>query len=294
MPKYTKSKRKVKPNKTVRRRQSTSGKIRVPVDVRSPSDLPKFIKALGNKKVAIIMIYATWCGHCHAMMPTFNSAANNPKNALSAISIESNMLDSVNTYIKKRNPSAKPISVSGYPSAFLVTNDGTIIKEVEPLNKESINSVMQNSGPLLKEVNFNTIPMNKSVKQLMNHSTNNPDVEEYIPSGLATRTLNNNSMRPYSIPRTPYPISKSIKNPVITSFEAPTPSLEPDIIIPPLSKHSTTENEEHKINQKTNGGSLMSAMARASYTIAPSAALITIADIVQKKYSTRKKRKKRG
>ena len=39
-----------KPRRTARRhRRSTSGKIKVPLDVSSDKDLPKFMKALKNK-----------------------------------------------------------------------------------------------------------------------------------------------------------------------------------------------------------------------------------------------------
>jgi len=218
-------------------------------------------------------------------MPTFNSAANNPKNTISAISIESKMVDKANECINRMNPSAKPINVSGYPSAFLVTKNGTIIKEVEPLNGKSIKSIMQNAGPLAEQVNLNS------------------NVSKYIGTPESATRLNDTSMT-NSYPTTPYPTS--LKESIV-NLQAPTSPLSQNTIetvIPPLPQ---TIMEHRLQGSKPTGGSLMSAMARASYSLAPTAALITIADIikhgktrksstcfVRSKRSTRSKRSKRS
>ena len=273
------------PKRKPRLRRSISGKIKTPLDIRSNNDLQHLIKTLNNKPLAIILVYATWCPHCHTIMPTFNSAANNPKNTISAISIESKMVDKANECINRMNPSAKPINVSGYPSAFLVTKNGTIIKEVEPLNGKSIKSIMQNAGPLAEQVNLNS------------------NVSKYIGTPESAIRLNDASMT-NSYPTTPYPTS--LKESIV-NLQAPTSPLSQNTIetvIPPLPQ---TIMEHRLQGSKPTGGSLMSAMARASYSLAPTAALITIADIikhgktrksstcfVRSKRSTRSKRSKRS
>lgn len=267
-----------KPRKTVRR--SISGKIKTPLDISSNNDLQHFIKTLNNKPLAIILVYATWCPHCHTIMPKFNSAANNPKNTISAISIESNMVDKANEYINRMNPSAKPINVSAYPSAFLVTKNGNIIKEVEPLNGKSINTIMQNAGPFAEQVNLD--------------QPNVSNVSKYIGNLESTTYLNDNSIINSSYRKTPYPTS--LKESIV-NLEAPTSPLNTlETVIPPLPQ-SIMEHRQGR--SKSTGGSLMSAMARASYSLAPTAALITIADIIKHGKTrpscfTRSKRSKRS
>ena len=94
-------------------RRSISGKV----DVRSKKDLPNFIKALKNKNLTLIFVYAPWCPHCHTMMPHFNKAAKNANNTITPIAVKDTMLDSVNETIKKNvNKNAAPLKVEGYPS----------------------------------------------------------------------------------------------------------------------------------------------------------------------------------
>jgi thiol-disulfide isomerase/thioredoxin len=137
--------------KTVRRhRYSRSGKIQLPLDVRSDKDLPKFHKLLKNKDLTVILVYATWCPHCHTIMPHFDAAAKNPTNTVSAVKINETMLNSVNNYIKTNvNKSVSPINVEGYPSIILVNKNAEKVTDIEPVrNTESLKKLMENAGPL--------------------------------------------------------------------------------------------------------------------------------------------------
>jgi thiol-disulfide isomerase/thioredoxin len=172
--------RKSKPRKTVRRhRRSTSGKVKLPLDVRSDSDLPKFRSLLKDKDLTIIMVYATWCPHCHTMMPHFDAAAKSPNNTVSAVKINETMLDKVNNYIKNNvNRSAKPLNVEGYPSIILVNKNAEKITDIEPVrNTASLTKVMENAGPLAKESGLNknasNVNRNNNPKNVVNSIVEN-------------------------------------------------------------------------------------------------------------------------
>jgi thiol-disulfide isomerase/thioredoxin len=172
--------RKSKPRKTVRRhRTSTSGKVKVPLDVRSDSDLPKFRKCLKDKDVTFIMVYATWCQHCHTMMPHFDAAAKSPNNTVSAVKINETMLDKVNNYIKNNvNRSAKPLNVEGYPSIILVNKNAEKLTDIEPIrDTEALTKVMENAGPLAKEASLNNnasnVNRNNDPKNVVNSIVEN-------------------------------------------------------------------------------------------------------------------------
>jgi len=293
-----------KKGKLVRGRQSTSGKISLPAHVRSNKDLPKLLKvfkdAMKKNTIVFVLIHMDGCHHCHEIMPHFNSAMSNSNNTINGVTIENNMLDGANKYIKRNiNPKAEFTNVSAFPTAFIVTNKGTIIKEVDPLNKESLNSITQNAGPLAQEINLNNI-------------------SEYIPNANYNANYNSNSKQNRSKPnrsksnrskptrkvsfrKTPYPISQPTledlnevngvnevnkvnevnesKEANIFNLQAPISPISQDLelIIPP----SKTPNGLAVQSRK--GGSLMSAMIKASQTLAPTAALITMADMTFKK-----------
>jgi len=172
--------RKSKPRKTVRRhRRSTSGKVKLPLDVRSDNDLPKFRSLLKDKGLTIILVYATWCPHCHTIMPHFDAAAKSPNNTVSAVKINETMLDKVNNYIKNNvNRSAKPLNVEGYPSIILVNKNAEKITDIEPVrNTASLTKVMENAGPLAEEVSLNknasNVNRNNNPKNVVNSIVEN-------------------------------------------------------------------------------------------------------------------------
>lgn len=187
--------RKSRPRKTVRRhRTSTSGRVKLPLDVRSDSDLPKFKNLLGKKNLTIIMVYATWCPHCHTMMPHFDEAAKSPKNTVSAVKINETMVDKVNNYIRNNvNKSAKPIDVEGYPSIILVNNKAEKITDIEPVrNTESLKKLMEQSGSLANQVNLNkNLNKNKTNNVNRNNAPENV-IESIVENELVEEPVTNN------------------------------------------------------------------------------------------------------
>jgi thiol-disulfide isomerase/thioredoxin len=126
--------------------------VRLPLDVKSEKDLPAFKQLLSKKPLTIIMVYATWCPHCHTMMPHFDAAAKSPRNTVSTVKINETMLPSVNQYIQKNvNQSAKPIQVEGYPSILLVNQQAEKVGDVEIKRDTAyLSKVMSESGNLAK------------------------------------------------------------------------------------------------------------------------------------------------
>ena len=299
-----------KKGKLVRGRQSTSGKISLPAHVRSNKDLPKLLKvfkdAMKKNTIVFVLIHADGCHHCHEIMPHFNSAMSNSNNTINGVTIENDILDGANKYIKRNiNPKAEFTNVSAFPTAFIVTNKGTIIKEVDPLNKESLISITQNAGPLAKEINLNNI------SEYIPNANYNANYNSKSNLSKSNRSKSNRSKsnrsksnRKVSFRKTPYPISEPTlegingvnesneskeskeanevnesKEANIFNLQAPISPISQDLelIVPP----SKTPNGLAVQSKK--GGSLMSAMIKASQTLAPTAALITMADMKFKK-----------
>ena len=156
--KSQKPSKKQKTQKTARRhRASTAGKVKVPLDVKSEKDLPLLKKLLGEKPLTIILIYATWCPHCHTMMPHFDAAAKGPQNTVSSLKLRETMVKPAYEYIKKNvNHNASPIEVDGYPSIILVNQKAEKVADVETKRDTAyLSKVMRESGNLAKQAGIN-------------------------------------------------------------------------------------------------------------------------------------------
>jgi thiol-disulfide isomerase/thioredoxin len=318
--------RKVKPSKTIRRhRFSTAGKIKLPLDVRSDNDLRLFRKVLKDKGLTIILVYATWCPHCHTLMPHFDEAASKPGNTVSAVKIEESMLDKVNNYVKNNiknnvNKSANPIQVNGYPSIILVNKNMEKVTDIEPVNStESLEAVMKSAGPLAEQAKLINGSINKKSNSLnvtenivKNNSVeansvkaNSVKANSVKANSVKTNSVKANSNESIKTSIAPSPLNMFPGSPTnkplslsnkeesiaeeITSMEAPISTEESSIstIEPPKISDDIESADIEPANKLSGGGrkggSLMSAMARATYTLAPTAALLATAAMVIKR-----------
>jgi thiol-disulfide isomerase/thioredoxin len=324
--------RKVKPSKTIRRhRFSTAGKIKLPLDVRSDNDLRLFRKVLKDKGLTIILVYATWCPHCHTIMPHFDEAASKPGNTVSAVKIQEPMLRKFNEYVKNNvNNSARPIQVNGYPSIILVNKHMEQLADIAPVNStESLEAVMKSAGPLAEQANLTNGSINKKSNSLNVteniFKTNSVKANSVKANSIKTNSVKANSVKANSVkansvkansvktnsnesiktsiapsplnmfPGSPTnkPLSLSKKEESIaeeiTSMEAPISTEESSIstIEPPIISDDIESADIEPANKLSGGGrkggSLMSAMARATYTLAPTAALLATAAMVIKR-----------
>ena len=299
-------KQKSKPRKTVRRRrQSTSGKIKVPLDVRSDKDLPTFLKALKSKNLTIVLVYANWCPHCHTIMPHFDAASKSPNNTITPVKINETMLEKVNNYIKSNvNKTAKPINVEGYPSIIIVNNKGDKITDVEPVqDTETLTKVMENAGPLAEEAKLTTTNFKNVVNSMNMNNMNNMKNNALLRNigventGLANKSYETsigNLAEPSNFKEkkeTKKEKANEVEAREIISLQAPnssvmTPVMTP--VMPPLpDSNSDMVHELEPANKLSGGrsrGGLMSAMARTAYTLAPSAVLLATSYAMNKKY----------
>lgn len=102
-------------------RKTSSGRI----DVRSPSDVPKFENLISKGPMAVVLVYADWCGHCmNFKKNVWNNQTLSKPSKLNAAAVHYNMVE--NTTMKNAN-------VEGYPSMFLVGKD----KKPEPIKTPS-------------------------------------------------------------------------------------------------------------------------------------------------------------
>ena len=128
--------------------QSTVGNILPPIDVRSPKDIPGFMKRVLAGPVTIVLVYADWCGHCVEFMPKFKSMIRSPERTTQVASIESSMEKQVKDALQKNNSQVKPINVEGYPTTLIMDNKGNNLKTIP---RDSLSTVLKEGGPLAEK-----------------------------------------------------------------------------------------------------------------------------------------------
>lgn len=168
---------------------TTTGRI----DVRSPSDIPKFESLLSKGPMAVVLVYADWCGHCmNFKQNVWNKDTLSKPSKLNAAAVHYDMVE---------NTSMKNANVSGYPSMFLVGKD----KKPEPINtpknsEELVN--MLNTIPKSNNASANSATMDDSVEvntsaednmsmEAANEST--ADTNTALPPNSTEDMMNENS-----------------------------------------------------------------------------------------------------
>ena len=96
-------------------RNIKAGKIALPMDVRSSNDIPAFENMLSKGPMAVVLVYADWCGHC----------TNYKKNVWSPLKSMKNRTVNMASvhYDQLENTSLKNSKIDGYPSLLLVGQD---------------------------------------------------------------------------------------------------------------------------------------------------------------------------
>lgn len=315
--------RKFKPRRTTRR-QSTTGSISLPLDVRSKGQIGELMKRISKGPLTIMLVYADWCSHCHHFMPHFNAAAKSSNHSMNAVKVNDTMMSAVNDAIKNKNHKAKPFKVQGYPSVMLVGQDGNEISQIEPVKDTAVmTKVMNESVALANEaglINNGSTPaeeseMNASIRPNNVRNTppkvaslqasatpdfianDNMDMGEREGVSLAPNnrmSVNNNARN--NTNRVNNDLASSSRMKVMEEDAKQQASLyspstnEPSLAVPPMNEDSDMENG-NKLTQK--GGSLYSAMAQSAYTLAAPAALLATAALMMKRNTRRKHRKHR-
>jgi len=91
------------------------GRISLPMDVKSSDAVPAFESMLTKGPMAVVLVYADWCGHCDQYKKNVWSPLKSVKNrTINMASVREDMI---------KNTSLKDAKIDGYPSILVVGKD---------------------------------------------------------------------------------------------------------------------------------------------------------------------------
>ena len=145
-----------------------SKKSTASLDVRSPKDIPMFESLLKKGPMAVVLVYADWCGHCQTFKnKVWNENTLNRAKNLNTASVHYDMVDQT---------SLKNTPIKGYPSMFLVGKDANAKEIPTPQSPEELVSLDNKSGNVLNNTNTrkngNLNTGNANSENLSNANTN--------------------------------------------------------------------------------------------------------------------------
>jgi thiol-disulfide isomerase/thioredoxin len=173
------------------------GKISLPMDVNSSSAVPAFENMLTKGPMAVVLVYADWCGHCDKYKKNIWSPLKSVKNrTINMASIREDMLP---------NTSLKNAKIDGYPSILVVGKDkkpaifNSSNGNTNALPQSNDVSTMKSliTSPVAKEIDEPS--MNAYSIKNANVNMNYPSIKESnslptVNSSMESSSMENSSM----------------------------------------------------------------------------------------------------
>jgi thiol-disulfide isomerase/thioredoxin len=180
------------------------------LDVRTPKDIPMFEKLLSKGPMAMVLVYADWCGYCTQFKDkVWNDSTLSKTKNVNTAAVHYDMLE---------NTSLKNTPVKGYPSMFLVGTDKEAKEVPTPQTSQDLlkfdntsanalnNTTNGNTNNENNTTNRNNNNMNNNMNNIMknnnnvNNNNNNMidgnENQEVEASPSNNSPLNNNSYSP--------------------------------------------------------------------------------------------------
>lgn len=177
------------------------------IDVRSTSQIPALESILKSGPVALVLVYADWCGHCVKYKPMWESLAATPGRVANMAAVREDVFQQI--------PSIAKAKIQGYPSVIKVSPNGDIEEFKTPGSNETTNAIdskdMRDEGKMRTMITANApntpesnrihynVASNNSANNSADEEENNDDIFTPVTSlagkpGFANGSLTNSNM----------------------------------------------------------------------------------------------------
>ena len=160
-------------------RKTKMGKIKLPMDVRSPKDIPAFEDMLSGGPMAVVLVYADWCGHCDTYKKNVWSPLKSMNNrTVNLASVHHDQLE---------NTSLQGSKIDGYPSILVVGKDK---KPAVFNNSSGVTNAMPNTSEVSTMKSLITTPIPNEATSMNANSSFTPTINgQPIEEGTNISTL---------------------------------------------------------------------------------------------------------
>lgn len=218
------------------------GRVSLPMDVNSKDAVPAFENMLQKGPMAVVLVYADWCGHCDRYKKNVWTPLKSLKNrTVNMASVREDVLP---------NTSLKNAKIDGYPSILVVGQDK--VPAVFP-STSGVTNAMPESSDVSTMKSIVTAPVPKTATAAVNSTPVNTGVNISYPSlmGSESNTANTNYSLMASEPMPAYNNAYSTNNNMNNTTNYATtqestvtnlqpPMIEEDEVVPPPEAETPT------------------------------------------------------
>jgi hypothetical protein len=148
------------------------------IDIKSSADVGKALSIMRKHPLTIILVFASWCPHCHTFMERWNKYKALPNRTSPMIAVEQQQSEEFLKNVKGKD--GRPVSINAFPTVLASTsrsNSGTATED--PTNvgaaintdEESMNTVLTEGSATLTEGSSSS--SNSEPEDLTNSNFNN-------------------------------------------------------------------------------------------------------------------------
>jgi len=272
--------------------RSLMGSLLPPVDIQDESQLDELNNRISIGPVSIFLVYADWCGHCQKFKPMMEELENDPNRTVQIGRIRDDVFP---------KSSLNGTKLEGYPTLMLVKKDGSAVS-FKNSQGQITNAIPDHTNMNQMKTLIRTAGTPQAQSLLQSTKVNKPNNNILSMKPLSSVAMNNTSD---NLVQT---ASENVEEPISMNQSSAPPNIIADRLSEPTVNHLNTAlaNSTKVLRQTGNnpmqlggglknqsGGSLWSQLVRASYEVAPAAALFLGASMLNKstRSSTRKTKK---
>ncbi len=196
---------------------SSSGSPPPSLDIKSSADVGKALSIMRKHPLTIVLVFASWCPHCHTFMERWNKYKALPNRTSPMIAVEQQQSEEFLKNIKGKD--GRPVSINAFPTVLASTSRGssgtatedptnvgaaintdeasmnTVLTEgsatLSGSSSESAEAVAGNSEPEnLTNSNFNNLNETNSATNASDFSVSNSPENNRSGSGSGFRNSN--------------------------------------------------------------------------------------------------------
>jgi hypothetical protein len=120
---------------------STSASTSAPtINIKSPSDVKKALDIMKKFPLTVILVFASWCPHCHTYMKEWNKYKGLPNRTSPMVAVENN--NSAELLKHLRGSQGEEVAVNAFPTVFVSKPGSNATNMVEPISTSERSSMI--------------------------------------------------------------------------------------------------------------------------------------------------------